>query len=296
MPTPTGIPIFLLIISFILIPYVFKSLIPERSKKANGVVYLETKKLQDIALERTKIEDVWGIGRRSAEKLKALGLNTAKDFRDFKNDKLIQNLLTKVGLQIKHELMGIRCFDLEFDIEKKKEIMCSRSFGTEVYDVKSLKESIANYISDAAEKLRKQNSFCTQISVFARTSPFSNDPQYFMFQNHKFQSPTSNTNKLIQKALELVNIGYRPGYKYKKAGIKLMNFYDNQEYQIDFLNPPDTERELALMKTIDKINMISGFQIVKSLACGTNSSSWQMKREFKSPKYTTDWSELKKFY
>ncbi len=267
----------------------------KKSNKAQGVVSLMNQQYQDIGLARTPIKDIWGIGRRSAEKLNTLGIKTAKDFRDYHNEDLIQKLLSKTGLQIKHELMGINCFELELDIEKKKEIMCSRSFGQSVYDLPSLKEIIANYITDAAEKLRAQDSFCLEVCVFARTNPFKNNGQYFMFESQKLANPTSDTHKLIKIALKLLERGYRAGFEYKKAGVRLMNFFNSTEYQIDFLEDYDTEKDLQLMKCIDYINFMNGYNVIKSMACGTEDISWRMNRNFKSPKYTTCWDELKKF-
>jgi DNA polymerase V len=102
--------------------------IAKRSLKANGVVNLNEKRLQDIALKMVEVGDIWGVGRANSQKLKMMGIHTAYDFREFKNERIIQKVFTKVGLQIKHELMGISCFPLNLNIEDKKEIMCSRTF------------------------------------------------------------------------------------------------------------------------------------------------------------------------
>jgi DNA polymerase V len=268
----------------------------KKSLKANGVVSLMEKRLQDVALERTAVGDIWGIGRKSAEKLNDLGVVTAKDFRDFADEDLIQSRLTKVGLQIKHELMGIQCFSLELDAEKKKEIMCSRSFAQSVCDIESLKECIANYITDACEKLRAQASFCTELCIFARTSEYQNTMQYYMYEKMKLKNPTCDTHKLIEFAFSMIEKGYRDGVEYKKAGVRLMNFFDATEYQIDFLEPQDQPSDIRLMGVIDRINLLNGGKVVKSMACGTQGISWRMNRNYKSPDYTTKWSELKKFY
>ncbi len=128
--------------------------IAKKSTKANGVVNLIDEKLQDIALKRVKVEDIWGVGRANTKKLNMLGIHTAYDYREFKNEQLIQKLFTKTGLQIKHELMGISCFPLNEDAANKKEIMCSRTFGYQVIDKNTLKESVANYVTKAAERAR----------------------------------------------------------------------------------------------------------------------------------------------
>ncbi len=215
--------------------------------------------------------------------------------RDYTNERHIRQLLSITGLQIKYELMGVSCFPLNQDIEKKKEIMCSRSFSQMVDDLPSLQNIISNYISDAAEKMRRQHSLCMELTVFARTNPFQNTPQFFMYETQKLKNPTCDTHKLIEIALKLIEQGYKEGYQYKKAGIRLSNFFNTSEYQIDFLEPHDTERDLKLMNCIDHINYLYGSTIIKSMACGTDGFSWRMNRKFKSPRYTTHWSELMKF-
>jgi DNA polymerase V len=269
--------------------------IAKRSLKANGVVNLNEKRLQDIALKMVEVGDIWGVGRANSQKLKMMGIHTAYDFREFKNERIIQKVFTKVGLQIKHELMGISCFPLNLNIEDKKEIMCSRTFGKSVYDLPTLKKSIANYISSAAEKMRKQNSICTEVSIFARTNPFKNVEQFYLYDREKLNNPTCDTRKLIKTAFELLTANYRGGFEYKKAGVKLSNFYNSSEYQVDFFNPTDSKSDFELMNLIDRINYFEGEGTVKFGACGTDKKAWDMNRNFKSPRFTTSWSELKRF-
>lgn len=266
--------------------------IAKRSTKANGVVDLSSKQWQDVALKMTPVSDIWGIGSASSRKLNALGIKTAYDFKYFKDEKLIQRVFTKVGLQIKHELMGIQCFGLELDIESKKEIMCSRTFGQNITTLPNLKESIASYISDAAEKLRTQNSMCTEMAVFARTNPHTESPQYYLYQRSKLINPTSDTRKLIREAFSMLDNSYRDGYEYRKAGVKLSNFQSSDELQIDLFTPSDTLLDIKLMQTIDKINTLEGDGAIKLGACGLNDQAWKMNRAYKSPRYTTSWDEL----
>ena len=95
--------------------------IAKKSPKARGVVNLGEKKLQDVALKMTEIEDVWGIGSKSSAKLRALGIKSALDFRDYSNEKNIQKILTKLGRMTQDELRGAACYELETVIQEKKE-------------------------------------------------------------------------------------------------------------------------------------------------------------------------------
>lgn len=266
--------------------------IAKNSKKANGVVSLMDEKFQDIALKMTPVSDIWGVGQASAQKLAQLGIKTAYEFKIFDNEKLIQKIFTKIGLQIKHELMGINCFPLSMEIEKKKEIMCSRTFGATVNDLENLKQSVANYICNAAEKMRRQNSVCTELSVFANTNLFNHSEQFYLYEKIKLQNPTCDSRKLIKSAFDLLDKNFQAGYEYKKAGITLSNFFDSNQFQIDFFSPSDSVRDLRLMQVIDRINYLEGEGTIKIAACGTNDEAWAMNRRFKSPRFTTSWNEL----
>lgn len=269
--------------------------IAKKSKKANGVVVLDSLKLQDVAMKQVLIEDVWGIGRQSAMKLKMLGINTAYEFKEYKNEALIQKILTKVGLQIKHELMGIKCLPFVDEIKKKKQIMCSRTFGTSVLSKEILKESIANYITNASTKMRFQKSICTRVSVFARTSPFNNSAQFKLYDEAILANPTCDTRKLINIAFKLIDRSFKDGYKYQKAGVNLSGFYDSHEFQLNLLEQRDSIEDINLMKTIDFINNQMGQLKIKSAACGFDHEAWRMNRNHKSPRFLTSWNELKQF-
>lgn len=266
--------------------------VAKKSQRSQGVVDLSHKTHWVAARERVKIEDVWGIGRRSAEKLNALGIKSAQDFVDYNNDRLIQKILTKTGLQRKKELAGIHCFDLELVTQKKQVIRSSRTFGENVYEKEVLKEAIASHVSAAAEKLRRQASVCSVISVFFRTSPFKNVPQYYAHEGIRLASPTQDTRRLIKAAWELVEGMYRGGYEYKKAGVELHNIVDENEAQLSLLDSNDDPLSDKLMGTMDRINFWHGPKTLQSMACGVDNTAWKMLRDHKSPRYTTSWYEL----
>lgn len=268
--------------------------IAKKSKKSQGVVDLSHGRYWEAALKRVAVGDIWGVGARSAEKLKALGIKSAYDFAYYENDVLIQKLLTKTGLQRKKELKGIRCFNLELDPDKKKVIRSSRTFGAPVYEKQHLKEAVANYITAACEKLRAQQSLCSTLVVFARTSPFKNVPQYYAYEEADLKVATKDTRKLIELGWHLVDKLFKGGYEYKKAGIELHRIVDEGQSQLDFFSKGDSIKDECLMDTIDQVNFYQGGGTVKSMACGVDNKAWRMLRDHKSPRFTTSWYELPK--
>lgn len=266
--------------------------IAKKHPKAQGVYSILRHDKLEWALRNTKVEDIWGIGRKNSAKLNALGISTAIDFRDYKNTTIIQKVLTKLGRQTQDELREISCFPLNLEIEKKKEIMSSRTFGNPVYELQTLRESVASFATIACEKLRNQGSVCSTIDVWIRTNPFKNVEQYFAFETAKLQGHTSDTRRVIKECWQLLDLLYRPGLEYKKASVKLSGIIDKSESQMSLLDEGDSVESDKLMLTIDKINRKEGQSIVKSLGCGLDNSNWAMNQKLKSKRFTSGWSEL----
>lgn len=264
----------------------------KKEEKFKGVLALTDRQRCEDALAQTKIEDIWGIGRKTASKLRLLNIKTAKDFRDYKNDYRIQKIFTKVGRQIQDELRGIPCYTLETKVEKKKSIISSRTFGQPVYDLSSLRESVASYVSLACEKLRRQNSVCSKIEVYVRTNPFKEIEQYYGLSSSKFLSHTADTRRVIKYAWSVLDQLYKDGYEYKKALVQLSGICDQSETQTSLFEHNDDLQSQKLMAVMDAINQREGPQTIRSAACGLNNKSWRMRQENKSPRYVTGWSEL----
>ncbi len=246
-------------------------------------------------LEKIAISDLWGIAKGRSLSLRLQGIKTAKDFRDFPNDRLIQKILTKVGRQIQDELRGTVCFPITLETQKKKEIMSSRTFGHPVFDKRALQESIASHASTVAEQLRVQGSVCYEILVYVRTNPFKEGiVQYGASQVARFQTPQNNTFALIKLALRALDHIWRPGLEYKKAGVRVMRLQDEYEFQLGLFQQSftETQKQKDLMKVMDRINTREGKRTIFSLACGISQHTWKMRRDHCSPRYTTSWNEI----
>lgn len=244
----------------------------------------------DKILSNIEVSDIWGIGRKSAQKLEANRIKTALDLKR-SNPEYIRKFLTVTGQRIVAELNGVSCIDLELDSPERKQIVSSRSFGKQVKDFTEISESISNHISTAAEKLRAQNLICKNLTVFIQTNPFKNTQQYHNSASMDLMSGTSVTPKMISHALRLLQSIYREGYEYKKCGVILNHLIPKDMHQIDFFGNFDSPDEDNYMKTIDSINRFHGKGTVKFASCGID-QFWQMLSQMKSPCFTTRWGEL----
>jgi DNA polymerase V len=219
------------------------------------------------SLKQTAVEDIWGIGRKSAPKLRALGLHSAWDFCHYHNEKLIQKLLTKTGAMIQQELKGIECIAEDFCDQKKKQIMCSRSFEKNVTAKEGLQAILANFVMEASEKLRNQQSLVAGIMVYIRTSHFQSGIQYFNQGFVKLDEPTQDTRKILKAVYKVLDQIFKEGIDYKKAGVILCDIVDQASFQPTLFDVGNFERELVLMEVMDKINAKEGAGTIKIGNC-----------------------------
>ncbi|HXH76785.1 MAG TPA: Y-family DNA polymerase [Bacteriovoracaceae bacterium] len=260
------------------------------SKKNSGVCLMVDDKETDNILKHFPVKDIWGIGSAGTRKLNMLGIQTAYDFKMYKNEKMIQKLLTKTGREVQEELRGISCLDME-EVQDKKNIANTRSFGQDVYDKHLVKEAIATFCSKAAEKLRYQDGVCFSLTVFIHTNAFKEVPQYYGFGNHTFQSGTSDTVKIIKAAHKVLDEIFRYGFAYKKGGVILNHIVSKSENQMDFFNTDPSDNE-KLSKILDTINNRFGPHTIKSAACGIAQGIWKNNAAYKSRRFTTNWNEI----
>jgi DNA polymerase V len=249
----------------------------------------------DWTLEKTPIGNLWGIGKASEAKLKKLGIQNAKQFRDFSSPGTIQKLLTINGRKLQLELQGVVCYHLDQQPEKKEEISHTRTFGKRISELNSLRESLATFATIAAEEMRRQGSVCRKVRIFIMTDPFKLDlPQYGKSIEIKLPAFTCDTMKIINNVWSLLDQIFINGFEYRKAGVILSDFQDFGQFQSSLFDEDDTPEQIALMKAVDNANRIYGDGSVKSAACGIDNEEWKMMRSHKPPAQFTRWSDVEK--
>lgn len=281
----TGIPISVGIAPTKALSKVANRIAKKFPERTGSVYVIDSEEKRIKALKWLGIEDVWGIGRRHAKRLKALHIHTALDFTGL-DDAWVRKHMSVVGLRLKHELQGLSRLDLE-DVQAKKSIATTRSFETLYTEFADLKERITTFAVSCAEKLRKQKSCCNALTVFIHTNPFRNDlPQYSRSVTLKLPFATNSSIELSQFALQALREIFKSGYHYKKAGVIVHDFSAHENQQLKLFENRDL-RHIPVMEAIDAINHRFGQQKVR-LAAQDQKRIWKMKQQRLSPCYTTN--------
>ncbi len=262
----------------------------------NCVVVLDTKEKITKALQDTPIGEVWGVGRQYAEKLIEMNaVFTAYDLTKKTEEWAQKNLGGVVGVRLVKGLNGEEASEIKEELTVKKMIATTRMFGSPVTNIDDIKEAIATYTSRAAEKLRRQQSAASIISVFVVPKEQSNNT-YFrhgptVSSYVTLPIATSASNELIKPAVMLVDKLFEQGRIYKKAGVMLSGLVPDATIQGNLFVPEKENNNRLLMSMLDNVNFAMRNDIIKFAASGTK-RDWKMRQELRSPRYTTRWNEM----
>jgi DNA polymerase V len=264
---------------------------------------IDTDEKRRKALKLYPIDEVWGIGRRYAAKLEALGIHTAYDFAQHHGDWVRAMFNNIVIYRTWQELNGIDAVPNE-EMAKKKSICTSRSFNGMVTDLDTLRTHVANYAARCAEKLRKQETVASIIGVFLHTNLFREDlPQYWNFQEKRLTVPTNSTIDIVKAAHEVLENIYIKGYHYKKAGVIVMGIGPNAPMQLDLFdyNAEQFQKMKRLDAVVDRINKVNG---TETIVLGSQQYTQKdgkgkadvfanaIKHDHRSKNPTTRWSDI----
>jgi DNA polymerase V len=277
----------------------------ERAKKDarfGGVVYLDTPDAIQAARAATPVGDVWGIGRRWSKRFEAMGVASAEDFARL-DEPWVRARMGVVGARTQLELLGSACFDLQTQPQPRQSCVASRSFAHPVTHLDDLKSAVATFAARASERLRTGGLVAGQVSVFVLTDRFKEAaPTDNGSAMVALAQPSNLTADITRAALAALERAYRPGVAYKKAGVMLLDLVLESEVQPNLFafnagDAGDRGKAERLQRALDALNG-SGYgagDVVRFGAAGCRNKTergWSLRRDHRSPRYTTQWAEL----
>jgi len=257
---------------------------------------LPPQRLEEL-LEATQVGDVWGVGPRIEEQLRAAGITTAGQLAKLDATTALVNWSVVLERTVR-ELQGTPCIAFEDAPAPRQQIASTRSFGAPVQELEPLIQAISEFATRAAEKLREQQGHTARVVVFIRTSPFRRrDAQFSRSTVVPLRRPCADTATIVSAAIQGLKSIYQPGYNYAKAGVMLVELQPAAEGQLELgLEDDEPLRDRArLMQALDAINDRYGKGTMKlgsAKARLAPQATWETKVERRTPGYTTDWAAM----
>jgi DNA polymerase V len=249
---------------------------------------------RDALLAATDVAEVWGVGRRIAQQLNAVGVKTVLDLAQL-SPSVVRSRWSVMLERTVRELPGEPCIRLEEAPAAKQQIACTQSFGHPVTELPALTEAVSEFASRAAHKLRRQSGLAGQLLVFAHTSPFRPGPRFSRSIVVPLRRPIADTRLLVQAAVMGITQIYQPGFQLSKAGVMLLDLMPDTVCQGELNFEPENEKDKTrLMLAFDAINDQFGRGTVHMGSAGVQDAnrSWGMRQERLTPLYTTKRSDL----
>ncbi|NNN07230.1 MAG: DUF4113 domain-containing protein [Elusimicrobia bacterium] len=259
----------------------------DRAKKRGGVLSLLDARERAAVLALTPVEHVWGIARRSAERLVPFGVTTAADFAAL-DDAVILKTLGIGGLRLAQELRGVSCLNLAAAPAPRKSILVSRSFGRAVGALAPLEAAVAAFAARAAERARRHGLHAGALRVFLG---WRDDGGPVAADAVRRLPPTADTAALARAARALVGELFVETRSYRKAGVILGALEPADSGQPGLFDDGRAERSRRLAGAVDRLNAALGPGTLR-YGGETLSRAWSPKSERRSPCWTTRWEDL----
>lgn len=269
--------------------------IAKKQSGFNGVCDLTSMTDDDInaILKKLPVSKVWGVGSRMEEKLNKLGVENILRLKQA-DPKRIRDEFNVVLERTIKELNGEPHLQIEETFLESKQIMSSRSFGKRIDNLPDLEEAISFHAGNACKRARHQNLYANALTVFIQNSPHDRDPYYGPSYTFGLPAATNDSMQITKAAIWALSKLYKEGIYYLKGGVMLSDLVPEAGQQLDIFGySPTDDKAQILMATLDTVNKKYGKGTIKLAAEGTK-KNWVMRRDLKSPNYTTDWNDLPK--
>ena len=243
--------------------------------------------------------------RQTTAALKAMGIVTAKDFRDADTG-LIRRRFGVTAERTQQELRGIDCIPFEPKAKPREQLCRSRSFAEECTERAPIEAVLAQHTADAVKALRNEKCVAADVTVFVLTNHFKADQaQHTIYETVTLITPTDDLGTLTREVLRIFRRGFKTaqkraeeigiadGFAYKKAGVvfRLEERAVGVQPDLFATEPENDERRERLMATLERISKKFGKNAVVTAASRLSEEA-AMRREHLSPRYTTRWDEL----
>jgi DNA polymerase V len=266
----------------------------KKDELGTQVVELLDRQQIEIALKVLEVGDIWGIGSRISKFLQSSSIQSAYDLYS-SDPRWVRQHLGVVGERTYRELHGEMCFPIIESPEAKKQCRVSRSFESYVENFKELEQRIISYATRASEKIRSDHLQAKKITVFIRSNKFNKKNQpYYGDKTYSFISPTNDLFEIVRLAVEALSSIYKPGIKYKKAGVLLSDLSSEGIYNRDLFfqrSEKDLLKKIKVNRVFDRLNSRYGSGTI-CIAKENYEKFYLTRRKNLSPAYTSNFYDL----
>lgn len=208
-------------------------------KKPMGITIIRRKDIKDI-IYPLPIESFFGIGKKTAPRLKELGIKTIGDLAERINneDDEIKHQFGKMYYTIKDWINGYGNDTIDTDDYDPKSIGNSTTFSFDTNSFDEIKIYITDLAKEVSERAKKANKVGNSVQIVLKDSSMK-----LYNRSKRLEKHTNDYETILNASLQLLEKNLSNELKYRLAGVTLQNLAD----------PGDLLQQISIFDDYEKI-------------------------------------------
>ncbi|MBU9714713.1 DNA polymerase IV [Evansella tamaricis] len=238
-------------------------------KKPMGITVLRKREVREILWPLSTVE-MHGVGKKTAEKLTKLGINTIGDIANA-DPHLLHRKLGIGGVRIHERANGIDQRPVDPDsVEDFKSIGNSTTLPKDEKNVSTIKKVMMNLADSVGRRIRKKNVYAGNIQLTIRYHDWNT-----ITRSSKLAYPISTHQDIFEAAWKLWE-KYWSGESVRLLGITAMDLVEkgHAHKQLDLFSYDNDEKEEKLSGVVDHLKNKYGENVLlKGIQLGNDKSA-----------------------
>lgn len=229
-------------------------------KKPMGITVLRKRELHHT-LWTLSVNEMYGVGEKTAEKLKQIGVHTIKDLAEH-NEYELTRLLGVNGKRLKDRANGIDLREVDPEsIHDRKSIGNSKTLPADVTDEHQIHGLLLQLAQNVEQRLKRKNMLGITIQIMVRY-----DDWITITRSKKLSSYTDNHSDIFKVAWDLFQQHWNGG-AVRLLGVTMQDIAEKESIaqQLDIFTFEEEEKRANLQDTVNKLNEKYGKSTVSFL-------------------------------
>ncbi len=205
-------------------------------------------------LGRCAIEDVWGIGKRTAIKLKGWGIHTALDLTA-KEERWLARHFSKPLRETWSELRGVAQFEIQPRNHREYLSMSkTQSLKKTTTDKELLFSELSRNVERVCRNLRARKMYAKKFSLFLKTKDFN-----YVVSDFEMPYAVAHPGEVMSYLRQHFNTLFVSGVLYRATGVTVSQLVNHPEATLNLFNERETVTGFdRLYQAIDAANAKCG--------------------------------------
>lgn len=200
------------------------------------------------------VDELWGVGPKTAERLAQLGLRTIGDIARRSETDLARRF-GKHGHDLARRARGLDDRPVEIEHEAKS-ISQETTFAKDISDGELLRRVLRQQSESVGRRLRKSNLSGTTVKIKLRWADFTT-----LTRQLTLDHPTNLDREIVEAAHQLFEQTWPPGKRVRLVGVGVSGF-ETPAYQLSLWDPaPETDQ--SLQSTLDDLRERFGDEAIR---------------------------------